>query len=116
VVRTGEDRARSRAASSVSIMTFPTNTARSDPTPSRARFAIPDGSETNNRSLIASVSIRLISSGMSRSRERSPASTWITSGRLRVRPNARNGSRRKNLAVTAAQAMVELTSPTTTTP
>ena len=66
---------------------------------------------------MASVSLRLISSGMSSSPLRSPASTWIVTGRRRQPNFHRNrlSAPSSNLAATRAQATVELTSPTTTT-
>ena len=69
--------------------------------PSRRRFSTPLGSLTSSRSLIASVSTRLISSGIERSKLRSPASTCAT--------------RTPSFTATSAQAIVLFTSPTTTT-
>ena len=63
-----------------------------------------------------SVSLRLISSGMSRSWLRSPASTWMTRGRARGPPEVAKGAASVVFAVTSAQPMVEFTSPTTMTP
>jgi len=54
-------------------MTFPTKRACLA-RPSRSRFAKPLGSLTSSRSATASVTRRLISSGMLRSKLRSPAS------------------------------------------
>ena len=56
---------------------------------------------TNSQWLIASVRMRLISSGIVRSKLRRPASTWATGT--------------PSLTAVRAQAIVELTSPTTTT-
>ena len=69
--------------------------------PSAARLARPLGSLTSRRSATASVTIRLTSSGMARSKLRRPASTWATG--------------MCSLTAVRAQARVELTSPTTTT-
>ena len=82
-------------------MTLPTRKMRSSGTPSRRRFSTPLGSVTNSQWLIASVRMRLISSGMVRSKLRRPASTWATGT--------------PSLTAVRAQAIVELTSPTTTT-
>ena len=65
-----------------------------------ARLSSAD-SVVNRRSEIWSVRMRLISSGIVRSKLRSPASTCAT--------------RTPSLAATSAQAIVELTSPTTST-
>ena len=46
--------------------------------PSRSRFRLPSAEGVNNKSEIWSVRRRLISSGMLRSKERSPASTCPT--------------------------------------
>ena len=82
-------------------MTLPTRKTRSAATPSRRRFSTPLGSVTNSQWLIASVRMRLISSGIVRSKLRRPASTWATGT--------------PSLTAVRAQAIVELTSPTTTT-
>ena len=100
------------AASSVSIITFPTKKIRDGATPSLARFSTPAGSDTKRTSLMESVSLRLISSGMSSSKLRSPASTWIMTGRRRSPKLDANGRSRTNFAVTSAHAIVEFTSPT----
>ena len=85
----------------VSIITLPTTNTFSGATPSARRFRTPDSSVTKNRSLMASVSFRLISSGIDMSKDRRPASTWAT-----FVPSFFAGS---------AHPMVEFTSPTTTT-
>ena len=97
----GRALAASRCATSVSIMTLPTNAILAGSTPSLRRLASASRDGVNRRSASWSVTRRLISSGMVRSRERRPASTWAT--------------RTPSLAHTRAQATVELTSPTTTT-
>ncbi len=74
---------------------------RSASIPSLLRFSLADGSVVNSASLIRSVSIRLISSGMGRSRLRSPASTWATGI--------------PSFTATSAAASVEFTSPTVNT-
>jgi len=84
-----------------SIITFPTRWICSCGTPSAFRFKSPSSEGVNSRSDRRSVTIRLISSGMVRSKERSPASTWPTGT--------------SNLAQTKAAATVELTSPYTST-
>ena len=94
-------RAARQVASSVSIMTLPTKWMLLGRTPSRAGCRAPSGAVVNSRSLSASVTMRLISSGIVRSKLRSPASTWAT--------------RHAQLRRDQAQASVELTSPTTTT-
>ena len=63
---------------------------------------MPLGSETSSRSAMASVSSRLISSGIVRSKLRRPASTWATG--------------MPSLTAASAQATVLLTSPKTTVP
>ncbi len=92
---------RGRHATSVSIITLPTRKTRSSATPSLRRLSTPLGSVTNSQSLSASVRMRLISSGIVRSKLRNPASTCATGT--------------NSLAATRAQASVELTSPTTST-
>ena len=82
-------------------MTLPTWRIRSGGIPSRRRFSSASGLGVRRRSASASVTSRLISSGMVRSNERSPASTWAT--------------RAPSFEATSVQAMVEFTSPTTTT-
>jgi hypothetical protein len=64
--------------------------------PSRFRLSTPEGSVTKTQSLIESVTMRLISSGICRSPLRRPASTWATSI--------------CNFFATNEQATVELTS------
>jgi hypothetical protein len=59
----------------LSIITLPTKWMRSAGWPSRSRASWPEGSVTKNRSVMASVASRLISSGMPRSPLRRPAST-----------------------------------------
>ncbi len=60
--------------------------------PSRRRFTLPDSSVVNRRSAIASVSMRLISSGIVRSKLRSPASTCATANtEFRRDQRARDG-------------------------
>ena len=101
-------------------MTLPTKKQRDSGTPSAARFSMPAGSETNSRSLIASVSLRLISSGMSSSRERRPGLD-VDHDRpaplddLPVEPRAERLVEEELGRSTSAQPMVELTSPTTST-
>ena len=51
---------------------------RAGETPSRRRFSSPSADGVSSRSASASVTIRLISSGMVRSKLRRPASTWAT--------------------------------------
>ena len=65
--------------------------------PSLPRWAIASGLVANSRSASRSVTIRLISSGIVRSKLRSPASTWA--------------SGMPSFAATRAAATVELTSP-----
>ena len=81
-------------------MMLPTRSMRSAGTPSRSRFSSPSGDGVHSRSEIASVTSRLISSGMRRSRLRSPASRCTTGIH--------------SFAPTIAHAAVEFTSPTTT--
>ena len=69
--------------------------------PSRRRLSTPSGLVTKRRSESTSVTTRLISSGIVRSKLRSPASTWA-SGRCAFE-------------ATIAAARVEFTSPYTTT-
>ena len=85
----------------LSIITFPTLTILSSATPSALRFSSPSGEGVKSKSATESVKIRFISSGISRSKERKPASTWAQ-GIV-------------NFAQTIEHATVELTSPTTTT-
>ena len=92
--------ARLRWNSSESIMTLPTKRIRSGAIPSRARLSAAARSVVKSRSAIWSVRMRLISSGMSRSKLRRPASTWTTGTPF--------------LMATRLHASVELTSPTTT--
>ncbi len=72
---------------------------RSRGLPSRTRFSSPAGSVTKNQSLIASVTRRLISSGIAMSPLRSPASTCATGT--------------CSFLATIEHASVEFTSPTT---
>ncbi len=81
-------------------MMLPTRSMRSAGTPSRRRCSSASGDGVHSRSQIASVTSRLISSGMRRSPLRRPASRCTTGIH--------------SLAPTIAQAAVELTSPTTT--
>ena len=90
-----------RLASSESIITLPTNTIRSAAMPSRNRLSCAVRSVVYSTSATWSVSTRLISSGMPRSKLRSPASTCATGTPF--------------FTATSVQASVELTSPTTTT-
>ncbi len=82
-------------------MTLPTKWTLFAGMPSRARFSLPAGSVVKSRSEIASVRMRLISSGMPRSKLRRPASTCATG--------------RPSLTAVRAAATVEFTSPTTST-
>ena len=82
-------------------MMLPTRSILDGATPSRARLASASGDGVHNRSATESVTIRLISSGIVRSKLRSPASRCATG--------------RTNFLATIAAAMVEFTSPTTTT-
>ena len=70
-------------------------------TPSRARFSSAEGSVVKSQWETESVRTRLISSGMSRSLERRPASTWATG--------------MCNFTAARVAAIVEFTSPTTRT-
>ena len=88
-------------ASSVSIITLPTKCTHSPGTPSDSRFASASADVVNSHLEMRSVKTRLISSGMFQSRDRNPASTWATG--------------MPNFTAAIAQAIVELTSPTTTT-
>ena len=92
-----EEAAFSRLKRSVSIIRLPTTAMRASGTPSASRLTRPLSSVTSRRSAIASVTRRLISSGMVRSKLRRPASI-CTSGTF-------------SFAATSAQATVELTSP-----
>ena len=65
----------SRKASDTSAITSPTR-CTSPATPSRSRFPTAVSVEQSSRSLAWSVSTRFSSSGISRSNERMPASTW----------------------------------------
>src|SRR6185503_2443864 len=85
----------------LSTMTWPTWKMRSQALPSRTRLSTAAGSVTKKKSEIESVTMRLISSGIARSRLRSPASTCATG--------------MPAFLATMAQASVELTSPTTIT-
>ena len=100
---TSDESARATKRRSVSIITLPTRWILRRSTPSETRFLSASGPVVNSRSDNASVTIRLTSSGIDRSRDRSPASTWATlmGGDI--------------FAATIEQAIVELTSPTTTT-
>ncbi len=86
----------SRKASDTSAITSPTRCA-SPGAFSRSRFAIAVEVEQSSRSLAWSVSARFSSSGMARSKERMPASTWP--------------SRKPPCAAARAPASVELVSP-----
>ena len=81
-------------------MTLPTWRMRDSGTPSRRRFASASGLGVSSRSARASVTSRLISSGIPRSKERSPASTCAV--------------RTPSFEATSVAAIVEFTSPTTT--
>jgi hypothetical protein len=81
-------------------MILPTRSIFDSGTPSRARCSSASGDGVQKTSQIASVTRRLISSGMRRSPLRSPASRCTTGI--------------QSLVPTWAQAAVELTSPTTT--
>jgi len=78
-----------------------TRTIFSGATPSARRLRMPDSSVTKRRSQMASVSLRLISSGIVMSKERNPA--------FHVR------HLHAIFFAVSAQAIVEFTSPTTTT-
>ncbi len=56
-------------------MMLPTSSMRSAGIPSFRRFSSPSGDGVKSRSAITSVTMRLISSGIVRSKLRSPAST-----------------------------------------
>jgi hypothetical protein len=84
----------------LSTITLPTANTRSIGLPSRRRCSTPLGSVTKNQSLMASVTRRLISSGMPMSPLRRPASTCATAIPI--------------FFATIEQASVEFTSPTTT--
>ena len=86
-------------AINVSIMVLPTKKIRSSPTPDRRRFLFAVSLVVKNQSVMASVTIRLISSGIDQSPERIPPSTWAT--------------RIHSLRAAIAHAIVEVTSPTT---
>ena len=90
---------RPRSATSVSIIVFPTSWIASAWQPSASRCPRASGEWVNSRSDTWSVSTRLISSGIDRSKDRSPASTC---------PIAT-----PSLHATSAAARVELTSPGT---
>ena len=81
-------------------MMLPTRSILSAGTPSRARCSSASGDGVHSTSQIASVTSRLISSGMRRSPLRRPASRCTTGI--------------QSLVPTSAQAAVEFTSPTTT--
>ena len=89
-----------RFISKLSSMMLPTRVIRTAGTPSAIRLASASGDGVHSTSATASVATRLISSGMARSRERSPASRWTV-----LMPS---------FTPVSAQARVELTSPTTT--
>jgi len=83
----------------VSCMVKPFGYAQDAPVePSAERFSLALGSVVKRRSAMWSVSTRLNSSGMVRSKDRSPASTWAT-----LTPS---------FAAVSAQATAEFTSPT----
>ncbi len=82
-------------------MTLPTKQTASGRIPSRVKLSRAARSVVYNRDETWSVSTRLISSGMLRSPLRSPASTCMTGMSF--------------FTAVSAQAMVELTSPTTST-
>ncbi len=82
-------------------MTLPTRWIRSAGWPSAKRLSTASGDEARRSSLTLSVTSRFTSSGIVQSRLRNPDSTWAT--------------RAGDLAATRAAAMVEFTSPTTTT-
>ncbi len=84
-----------------SIMTLPTWCTDVSGWPSASRFRTASGEGARSTSLRASVTTRLISSGIVRSKDRSPASTCAT-----LMPH---------FEAVSAPASVELTSPTTTT-
>jgi hypothetical protein len=78
---------------------LPTKKMRSSPTPARRRFAFATSLVVKNQLVIASVAMRLISSGMVQSPERMPPSTCATG--------------MHSFCAAIAQAIVEVTSPTT---
>jgi hypothetical protein len=84
----------------VSTITFPIRTIALAGVPSRRRFSSPSADGVSSSSHNRSVTIRLISSGIVRSNDRSPASTCAHG--------------RHSFAATSAPASVEFTSPTTT--
>jgi hypothetical protein len=83
----------------VSIITLPAKWMRSGATPSRRRFSSAAGSVMKSSSETASVRTRLTSSGMLRSKLRSPASTCATGI--------------PSLTPARVAARVDVTSPTT---
>ena len=92
---------RIRDASRASAMTLPTKWIFSGAAPSRRRLARAPSSVMNRTSATASVSTRLISSGIVRSKLRRPASTWTTG--------------MPSFTAVRVAASVEFTSPTTST-
>ena len=86
-------------ASRVSIMVLPTKKMRASSTPARRRLALACSLVVKNQLLTASVARRLISSGIVQSPERIPASTCATGT--------------CSFCAVMAQAIVEVTSPTT---
>ena len=59
-------------------MVLPTKKMRSSLTPARRRFSLANSLVVKNQFVMASVTMRLISSGMVQSPERMPPSTWAT--------------------------------------
>ena len=94
-------RKRSSSATSVSIIVLPTNCIRSSAMPSARRFSTASSECRKSSSERWSVTTRLISSGIERSKLRRPDSTWPTGIPSR--------------AAHSAAARVELTSPGTST-
>ena len=80
-------------------MVLPTKKIRSSSTPARRKLALAKSLVVKNQLVMLSVTIRLISSGMVQSPERIPPSTWATGT--------------PSFWAAMAQAMVEVTSPTT---
>ena len=92
---------RSMACIKLSAITLPTMKIRDGSAPSASRLATASSVVANSHVARPSVTTRLTSSGIVRSNERSPASTCATGT--------------PSLAATTLHAMVEFTSPTTTT-
>src|SRR5439155_516128 len=98
-------RARGRAASRESIITFPTKCTRAGSIPSLRRFSSPSRDGVKSRSESRSVSTRLISSGMVQSRERSPASICPIGMPIFAGVTVRTPARPRNLRCYTDDAM-----------